>query len=174
MNLDKVIYLEIRKAILTDLGRCLEIYKEAREYMRKNGNPDQWGTEYPYEHLIVEDIEIGRLYVVEQNGSVEGVFLMESGPDETYMEIEGEWLNNEPYYVIHRIASSGKVKGVVKAAVDFALKNTQNVRIDTHEKNSTMQNVLTKIGFIHCGTIYVFAPWEGRSPRMAYHLKKSK
>ena len=120
----------IKKATAADLDRCLEIYKNAREYMRQNGNPDQWGTEYPYEHLIVEDIEIGRLYVVDCDGSVEGVFLMESGPDDTYLEIEGEWLNDEPYYVIHRIASSGRVKGVVKAAVDFALKNTKNVRID--------------------------------------------
>ncbi len=160
----------IRKALPTDLERCLKIYSDAREFMRENGNPDQWGTEYPYEHLLVEDIKIGRLYVVENNDVVEGVFLMESGPDETYLEIEGEWLNNEPYYVIHRIASSGRVKGIVKAAVDFALQNTKNVRIDTHEKNLTMQAALTKIGFKYCGTIYVFAPWEGRSPRMAYHL----
>lgn len=160
----------IKKATAADLDRCLEIYKNAREYMRQNGNPDQWGTEYPYEHLIVEDIEIGRLYVADCDGSIEGVFLMESGPDDTYLEIEGEWLNEEPYYVIHRIASSGRVKGVVKAAVEFALKHTQNVRIDTHEKNLTMQSVLTRLGFKHCGTIYVFAPWEGKSPRMAYHL----
>ncbi|MBO5913556.1 MAG: N-acetyltransferase, partial [Clostridia bacterium] len=119
---------------------------------------------------IKEDIELGRLYVVDCEGLVEGVFLMESGPDETYLEIEGQWLNDEPYYVIHRIASSGKVKGVVNAAVDFALQNTKNVRIDTHEKNLTMQKVLEKIGFKHCGTIYVFAPWEGKSPRMAYHI----
>ena len=162
----------IRKAVQNDIDRCLKIYSDAREYMRKSGNPDQWGTEYPYEHLIREDVQIGRLYVADCDGSVEGVFLMECGPDETYMEIEGEWLNCEPYYVIHRVASSGKVKGIVKAAVEFALQNTNNVRIDTHEKNATMQKVLTNLGFKHCGTIYVFAPWEGKSPRMAYHLCK--
>ena len=164
--------MKIRKAIENDLERCLEIYANAREYMRENGNPDQWGTEYPYDYLIKEDIELGRLYVVDCDGVVEGVFLMESGPDETYLEIEGEWLNNEPYYVIHRIASSGNAKGVVNLAVEYALQFTKNVRIDTHEKNLTMQKVLTKIGFKHCGTIYVFAPWEGKSPRMAYHLAK--
>ncbi len=160
----------IRKALKTDIGRCLEIYADAREFMRANGNPDQWGNEYPYEHLLCEDIELSRLYVADCDGSVEGVFLMESGPDETYLEIEGEWLNDQPYFVIHRIASSGRVKGIVKKAVDFALKNTKNVRIDTHEKNLTMQKVLENLGFKYCGTIYVFAPWEGRSPRMAYHL----
>lgn len=162
----------IRKATENDLARCLEIYEIARNKMRENGNPTQWGTEYPYDYLIKEDIELGRLYVVDNDGSVEGVFLMESGPDETYMEIVGNWLNNEPYYVIHRIASSGVAKGVVKTAVEFALKNTKNVRIDTHENNLTMQKALEKLGFKHCGTIYVFAPWEGKSPRMAYHLCK--
>lgn len=160
----------IRKAEKSDIDRCFEIYAGAREYMKNSGNPDQWGTEYPYEHLILEDVEIGRLYVADCDGSVEGVFLMEAGPDETYLEIDGKWLNDEPYYVIHRIASSGNVKGIVKTAVEFALQNTENVRIDTHDKNITMQKTLEKIGFKHCGTIYVFAPWEGKSPRMAYHL----
>lgn len=162
----------IRKAEKTDIERCLEIYEIARKYMKQSDNPDQWGTEYPYEHLIREDVELGRLYVADCEGSVEGVFLMESGPDETYLKIEGQWLNDEPYYVIHRIASSGKAKGVVKAAVEFTLQSTDNVRIDTHEKNKTMQSVLSGLGFKHCGTIYVYAPWEGRSSRMAYHLSK--
>ncbi len=162
--------MNIRKATQKDLARCLEIYEIARTKMRENGNPTQWGTEYPYDYLIKEDIELGRLFVADSNGSVEGVFLMESGPDETYIEIEGNWLNSEPYYVIHRIASSGVAKGVVKTAVEFALQYTKNVRIDTHENNFAMQKALEKLGFKHCGTIYVFAPWEGKSPRMAYHL----
>ncbi len=160
----------VRKAENKDLSRILEIYAAAREKMAQNGNPTQWGTEYPYEHLLKEDIEIGRLYVVDCNDSVEGVFLMESGPDETYLNIEGEWLNNEPYYVIHRIAASGRVKGVLKTAVDFCLQFCNNVKIDTHKDNITMQTALTKLGFEYCGTIYVLAPWEGRSPRMAYQL----
>ena len=164
----------IRKAINEDLSRILEIYASARERMASNGNPTQWGTEYPYKHLLEEDIVLGRLYVVEQDGTPEGVFLMESGPDETYLDIEGEWLNQEDYYVIHRIAASGKVKGVLKAAVQYALQFTNNVKIDTHKDNIPMQNALTKLGFKYCGIIYVFAPWEGQSPRMAYQLKKEK
>ena len=162
----------IRKAREEDLSRCLEIYAIARAYMRESGNPDQWGTEHPRRELIEEDIALGRLYVVVENDEVEGVFLLAAGPDETYFEIEGAWLNDEPYAVIHRIASSGRVKGVVRAAVDFALQMASNVRIDTHEKNLTMQNALTRLGFRHCGTIYVHTLWEDRSPRLAYQLKK--
>jgi hypothetical protein len=162
----------IRKALKNDLARCLEIYEIARNKMRENGNPTQWGTEYPYDYLIKEDIELGRLYVVDNDGSVEGVFLMEQGPDETYLEIEGEWLNDKPYYVIHRIASSGRVKGVLKAAVDYTKQFCDNIRIDTHEKNIAMQNALSRLEFKPCGTIYVYAPWEGKSPRIGYHFCK--
>ena len=35
------------------------------------------------------------------------------GDDPTYQQIyEGTWLNNEPYGVIHRLATNGKQKGV--------------------------------------------------------------
>ena len=163
--------MKIRKAVIRDFPRVLEIYKSAREFMAQNGNFTQWGTSYPYPEMIKEDINIGRLYVAECQGIVEGVFLLESGPDETYLEIEGEWLNNEPYYVIHRIASSGVAKGVLKAAVEYALKFSDNIRIDTHNKNIPMQKALVKLGFKYCGIIYVYPDWEGKSPRMAYHLK---
>ena len=162
--------MNVRKATKNDLVRCLEIYEIARQMMRQNGNPTQWGEEYPYKHLLEEDIDIGRLYVVDVDGSVEGVFFMEQGPDETYMQIEGSWLNNELYYVIHRIASSGRAKGVLKSAVEYTKQFSKNIKIDTHEKNTAMQNALAKLGFKYCGIIYVFAPWEGKSPRMAYQL----
>jgi hypothetical protein len=165
-------FMTIRKANVGDLARCLEIYAIARAYMRENGNPDQWGTTYPPRRLLEEDIAAERLYIIEETDTVEGVFLLAMGPDETYLEIEGAWLNDAPYAVIHRIASSGRAKGVVRAAVEFALTVADNVRIDTHANNRTMQNALARLGFCHCGTIYVGTSWEGRSPRMAYHLCK--
>ena len=59
--------MTIRKAKTGDLARCLEIYSIARAYMRESGNPDQWGTAYPPQELIAEDIAAGRLYVVAEN-----------------------------------------------------------------------------------------------------------
>ncbi len=169
MNTDNLI---VRKAMVSDFDRCLEIYRLAREFMRNNGNPNQWGTAYPPDYLIKQDIDREKLCCIECDGTVHGVFFMESGPDETYLEIEGEWLNNEPYYVIHRIASSGVVKGIFKAAVEYALKYSDNVKIDTHADNKPMQKALTRLGFKHCGTIYVFTEYEGRAPRMAYHFSR--
>ncbi len=33
------------------------------------------------------------------------------GEDPTYQQIDGAWLNDQPYGTIHRIAGNGKIKG---------------------------------------------------------------
>ena len=35
--------MTIRQAREAELGRILQIYADARAFMRENGNPDQWG-----------------------------------------------------------------------------------------------------------------------------------
>lgn len=160
--------MTIRKAKAKDLSVILEIYDIARRFMREHGNPHQWsGYGYPSEELLKDDIDKGQLYVLESIDGVEGVFMFNEGPDPTYLRIDGEWLNDEPYSVIHRIASRGRKKGVLKSAVKFATANATNIKIDTHEQNTVMQNALQGLQFQKCGTIYL----ENGDPRIAYQLK---
>ena len=158
----------IRKAEEKDLNSILRVYDIAREYMRQNGNPDQWGWDKPPKEMLVDDIKIGQLYVGENtDGSIPFVFAFILGDDPTYSYIEdGSWLSDEPYGTIHRIASDGSIPGVVKMAVDFCKTIISNIRIDTHHNNKTMQHVVEKIGFTKCGIIYI----EDGTPRIAYQL----
>ncbi len=158
----------IRKAEDKDLNSILRVYAIAREYMRQNGNPDQWGWDKPPKEMLVDDIKKGQLYVGEYaSGSIPFVFAFILGDDPTYSYIEdGSWLSNEPYGTIHRIASDGSIPGVVKMAVDFCKTIISNIRIDTHHNNKTMQHVVEKIGFTKCGIIYI----EDGTPRIAYQL----
>lgn len=160
--------MKIRKARRGDLHSIMKIYEIAREYMRKSGNPDQWGTEYPKKELLEEDIRKGELFVGENDeGDLHFVFAFIIGEDPTYLYIEkGNWISDEPYGTIHRIASDGAVSGVVKMAVDYCRNIILNIRIDTHENNKTMQHVVEKLGFIKCGIIYI----EDGTPRRAYQL----
>ena len=57
----------IRKATLDDLFEILDIYAYARSFMAKNGNPNQWGNITPKKELLIENINDGLLYVVEEN-----------------------------------------------------------------------------------------------------------
>lgn len=41
----------------------MQLYENARAFMREHGNPGQWGTTYPPQNMIETDIRFGNLYV---------------------------------------------------------------------------------------------------------------
>ncbi len=161
----------IRLAKDADLPIILDIYAHARQYMRKNGNPNQWGHSHPAEAVLREDIKLQHLYVCTNAGEILGVFCYFQGIDPTYVRIyDGQWQNNEPYGVIHRIAVAAHQKGVASACFHWALQQCDNLRIDTHADNIPMHKSLAKNGFAKCGIIYL----ENGDPRIAYHKKIDK
>ena len=102
----------IRTAQPRDLARILEIYDYARGFMERTGNASQWGKHFPPEELLREDIRAQRLFVIEEDGAVHGVFAFIIGDDPTYQTIEqGSWLAGGAYGTIHRIAGTGRCTG---------------------------------------------------------------
>ncbi len=161
--------MRIREATVRDKQEIIKLFETARSFMIKSGNSEQWSNNYPPLHIIEEDIERQQSYLCIKNNKTEAVFTLLSSPDPTYINIEGRgWLNNDPYLTIHRIASYGRSKGVVQAIVDWAYKQKENIRIDTHEQNGPMRHLLNKLGFIYCGTIRV----EDGSERLAFQKSK--
>ena len=157
--------MNIRKAEDKDIDSIADIYEYARQQMRLNGNPDQWGNGYPSLELIRKDIRQGVSYVAEEEAQICGVFAFIKGEDPTYQRIEnGAWLDDEPYGTLHRIASNGKKKGIFRECIRFCEAQEKNIRVDTHECNLIMQHLLEKNGYQRCGRIYV----EDGSPRIAY------
>ena len=156
--------MNIRHATRDDLGAIRNIYNIAKQFMRDHGNPTQWDNNYPSDELLLHDIELNRLYVIEADNCIHAVFVLTSGPDPTYGYIEGNWLNDSPYFVIHRIASDNTLHHVLAIVLDYSRSMTSSVRIDTHKDNTVMQHLLIKNGFAHCGTIYL----DDWSPRLAY------
>ncbi len=158
----------IRKACLRDMETILGIYACARNYMRRNGNPSQWTGGYPSEELLLNDIAKGQLYVVERQGGVHGVFVYFSGEEPTYSRIDGEWMENSGYGVIHRIASDGKYRGILHEVLAFTGQG--HIRADTHRDNSIMQKKLEEEGFSKRGIIYL----ENGDPRLAYERVRAE
>ena len=160
----------IRNARPSDWDDIMEIYAIARGFMKTAGNPTQWGdTEPPIEWLDV-DIERKELYVCADGDDVYGVFMFMMRDEPFYHHpIEGEWLNDEPYGTVHRIASHGSRKGVFVEAINFCKSKMDNVRIDTHPNNLTMQNCCEKNGFTRCGLLTVK---RDGSRRIMYHWIK--
>ena len=158
---------QIRLADEKDLPAILQVYADARAFMAKTGNPNQWGNHHPPKAMLEEDIRIRKLYVVTSGEQVKGVFYFTLDPDPTYAVIyEGAWHSNAPYGTIHRIASGGS-KGIFSDVLNFCLEQCPYIRIDTHHDNAVMQHVLEKHGFKRCGIIYLA---DGQ-PRIAYDKK---
>ena len=161
--------LEIRRSTEQDFERIMEIYAYARRFMAEHGNPNQWGpTNWPPEELIHTDIAGGNSYVCTQEGRIVGTFFFICGKDiePTYADItDGAWLDDGPYGVVHRIAADGSAKGTGAFCINWAYDQCGHLRIDTHADNKVMQKLVEKLGFIHCGTIYVR---EDKAPRLAY------
>jgi hypothetical protein len=167
--------MKIRKTAPDDIDRLMEIYAYARNFMKEHGNPRQWGpTRWPPRQLIENDVRDGNSYVcVDEDGNILGTFFFISGKDiePTYRNItEGQWLDESPYGVVHRIASDGSIAGTGSFCIRWAYEQCGHLRIDTHGDNTVMQNLLYKLGFVHCGTIYVE---EDDDPRLAFEKSGS-
>jgi len=158
--------LIIRKTTKSDLETVCRIYADARNFMRNNGNPDQWRDDHPTLEIIDEDIRDGLSYVCVRDDAIAAVFYFNTKIDPTYEDIVGLWLNNEPYGVIHRIARASGVEGQGAGAfcIEWCLKRCGNLRIDTHRDNAPMIKLLKKMGFIFCGTIWL----EDGDERLAF------
>ena len=163
----------IRKAFEDDIPALMHIFESAKGIMRASGNLHQWGVGYPSPEVVRCDIERGVCYVAtnEVTGEIEATMAFIPGPDSTYSYIEnGSWLNDNPYYVIHRIAVAAPGKGYARLLLDWAFERADTVRIDTHRDNVIMHHTLRKYGFSYCGVIYL----ANGDARDAYQFTKVK
>jgi len=177
----------IRKTMMADLPAIMQIYSEAQEYMRQNGNPGQWGSTHPPQHIIEADIAMGTSYVCVINGDTDAsqekilaTFFLTTAPDPTYTKIDGAWVDDTtPYGTIHRIARShipaashqrntpqhtDEAKGVGEFCIHWCFTQIPNIRIDTHPQNTPMLKLMDKMGFTRCGIIWL----ENGDERIAF------
>ena len=158
--------LTIRKGKEEDIDQLLKIFDSARKFMRVNNNFSQWSDTYPGRDDILSDMAKGNNYVgTDEEGEIVMTFTFILGEDPTYKIIkDGEWLNEDYYGTIHRMASNGKVSRVLQEACEYGFHLVKNIRIDTHEDNKPMQKALSRLGFIRCGIINC----RDGSPRIAF------
>ena len=148
--------MEIRKSTMQDLEQIMALYADARQFMRENGNPDQWGDAYPARALIQADIGAGKSYVCIQEGELVATFYFAVEEEPTYRVIEqGAWQAGGPYGVVHRITAARNVRGAASYCLGWCYGQCGNIRIDTHRKNLPMQRCLRRNGYQYCGVIHI-------------------
>ena len=161
----------IRPATEADIPAVLPVFEAAKAIMRADGNHDQWGAPgFPGDALLLRDIARGGGYVIssEAEGGVEksivAYFALLPSPEPTYDVIDGAWLTDEPYGVIHRMASYPEIHGIFSTVINYAASRFAHLRIDTHRDNRIMQHLIEKHGFTYCGIIWL----EDGTERLAY------
>lgn len=154
----------IRKTTKNDIDTILEIFENGRQIQKETGNAGQWAEGYPTREMVEVDVQKNRSYVCvsdSNDGKIKAETILSTSvldfePDPNYSYIEeGEWLNEEPYATIHRIATSGLVSGAGKYIFGWCTDQYKNIRIDTHKRNKPMLSLIEKYDFIYCGIIYV-------------------
>ena len=136
-----------------------QLIEQAKVFLRENG-VDQWQTGYPNEGAIAGDLQRGEGYVMEAEGQVRGYACISFAGEPCYNDLEGKWLSDLPYGVVHRMAIDDvcKGKGAAPAFFRFAEelckeRDISSIRVDTDADNRMMQRVLEKQGFTYCGTV---------------------
>src|SRR5690606_16695121 len=145
----------IRKANINDLEAVQSIYADGRLLIASYGSP-QWQNNYPSLEIIMNDFSKEAIYVYEEDNEIRGVMSV-FDYEKTYDVINGAWLSDKPYKVIHRIATKkGHYnKGISAKLINFVFEklDAKSIRIDTHKLNIPMQSLLLKLGFKYCGNI---------------------
>lgn len=167
--------LNFRRGKEEDADKITEILEKAKIELRNLGI-NQWQKGYPDKADVQEDIYNGNSYVIEKNDEIIATAALIFGKEVSYEKIiEGEWLTNGDYGVIHRIAvdidlkdrgySSELLKKLERIVIE---KGISAVRVDTHENNKPMQKFLEKNGYVYCGIVYLDKEPESGEKRMAF------
>lgn len=158
-----------RKAALSDITPIWEILQQAI-IRRKEDGSEQWQDGYPNPQVVQNDIEKGQGFVLLEEKTIIGYSAVLINDEPAYAKIEGKWLTNDDFIVIHRVAISEKYlgKGLAKMIIgqieNFARDNNiYSIKADTNFDNIPMMKIFENLGYTLCGEVY----FRG-SPRKAY------
>lgn len=160
--------LVLKKATLSDVDECLLLLSEARSFQRKFGFT-QWEDGYPSREIVLGDVKSGNARTIMLGGELVG-YVSVGNYDEAYDNLVGKWSGKCDYVVAHRLAlradcrGEGLAKEVIRLIQsEAATVGVRYMRVDTHESNAIMNNLLRKLGFSFCGTVLMRG-----SKRLAY------
>ena len=128
---------------------------------RKSEGSRQWQDGYPNPEIIQDDIVTRSGYVAIEKRQLIAYVCLKINDEPAYAELEGKWLSNSDFVVIHRLAvaedrlGQGIATAIFHSIEDFARKkNIQSIKIDTNFDNYPMLRLLGNMGYSYCGKVY--------------------
>jgi GNAT superfamily N-acetyltransferase len=164
-----------KKAELSEIAPVWEILQQAIQRRKEDGST-QWQDGYPNPEVIQKDIEKGEGFVLADGETIIGYSAVLINDEPAYEKIEGKWLTNDDFVVMHRVAISEKYLGkglakmILKYIEEFAVNNNiYSIKADTNFDNIVMMKIFESSGYTYCGEVY----FRG-SPRKAYEKVLAK
>jgi len=152
--------MNLRKATSSEIPVIWKILQQAIARRKADGS-EQWQDGYPNEQSIHNDLENGSAYVLVDNDRIIAYAAIIFGVEPAYNDIQGKWLTNGEYVVVHRVASSDEVigKGIAtqlfKLIEELALEsNVFSIKVDTNFDNLAMLRILAKLDYVYCGEVF--------------------
>ena len=166
---------QFRKAELSEIAAIWTILQQAIQRRKEDGS-NQWQDGYPNPEVIQKDIEKGAGFVLVEGKTIIGYSAVLINDEPAYATIEGNWLTNGDFVVLHRVAISekhlgkGLAKLILKHIEEFALSNNiYSIKADTNFDNIAMMKIFETLGYTYCGEVY----FRG-NPRKAYEKVLAK
>lgn len=151
--------IKLRKAAIEDRDIIWNILQQAIERRKKDGST-QWQNGYPNLDTVESDIAKGFGYVLTVGGKIAVYAALILNDEPAYSTIEGAWLSNGEFVVVHRVAVDEKFagQGMVKKLFDHIEDFTrshgiQSVKVDTNYDNTAMLKILESKGYSYCGEV---------------------
>ena len=148
-----------RKATSKDIPKIWDIIQQAI-VRRKNDGSRQWQDGYPNETVILQDITKGVGYVLTDDNTIVGYAAILFNDEPAYKHLNGTWLTNEDFVVVHRVAISddylgkGLAQKIFLFTEDLAIENNIfSIKVDTNFDNIPMLKILEKLGYTYCGEV---------------------
>ena len=151
---------EFRKAETRDLDQIWNILQHAI-IRRKADGSEQWQDGYPNPDVIKKDIENGGGFVLTDKDVIAGYVAILINDEPAYAAIDGEWLTNGDFVVIHRVVVSenhlgqGLAKRILGFVETYAVsKHIYSIKADTNYDNIAMMKIFEKLGYVYCGEVF--------------------
>lgn len=152
--------MKLKKATASQIDKICEIIQSAIR-RRKNDGSTQWQDGYPNRTTIQEDINTKSGYVLMENSEILAYVCVKINDEPAYENIEGKWLSNSDFLVIHRVAVAEKHLGKGMAKKLFQLienigieQKIYSIKVDTNFDNKPMLSIFKRLGYQYCGKVY--------------------
>jgi len=153
--------IKLRKAEIEDRDIIWSILQQAIERRKQDGST-QWQQGYPNLDTVESDIAKGFGYVLTVDGEIAVYTALILNDEPAYSTIEGAWLSNGEFVVVHRVAIDEKFagQGLAKKLFDHIEDFTreqgiQSIKVDTNYDNIAMLKILESKGYSYCGEVFL-------------------